>query len=82
MTGKSVTRPRLRGVVRCAAQLKMPKMRHLIQIAARHLCQRCHMIHDCLPSCAATDHLPALGDLFLGAYSAYFALQEPRLEVT
>jgi hypothetical protein len=52
----------------------------------RSLCQRCHMIHD-RPHHLAQRRITyllrrALGDLFLGPYSVYFALQEPRLEVT
>ena len=45
----------------------------------KSLCQRCHMIHD-RPHHLAQRRITyllrrALGDLFLGPYSAYFALQ-------
>ena len=44
-------------------------------------CQRCHMIHD-RPYHLAQRRITyllrrALGDLFLGPYSVYFALQAP-----
>ena len=49
----------------------------------RSLCQRCHMIHDRLHHLAQRriTYLlrRALGDLFLGPYSIYFALQMPQM---
>ena len=47
----------------------------------KSLCQRCHMIHD-RPHHLAQRRITyllrrALGDLFLGPYSVYFALQAP-----
>ena len=46
------------------------------------LCQRCHMIHD-RPHHLARRRITyllrrALGDLFLGPYSAYFGVRAPR----
>ena len=47
------------------------------------LCQRCHMIHD-RPHHLARRRITyllrwALGDLFLGPYSAYFGVRAPAL---
>ena len=49
----------------------------------KSLCQRCHMIHD-RPHHLAQRRITyllrrALGDLFLGPYSIYFALQMPQV---
>jgi hypothetical protein len=48
----------------------------------KSLCQRCHMIHD-HPHHLARRRITyllrrALGDLFLGSYSAYFGVRAPR----